>query len=508
MIFSNYKIIVRIGIIISVFIFLIILLAVVGITTLNIMEEKLEEVIKRTDIKSKLAKDMRSLAQREEDEIENIVVLKNHKDQLQSFLEKKKEYEKTEDMFIEMINNDNEKALLKNIIDLKNITYSLWNNIVELSVASKLSEDNSTLLREARHTFLRWSSNLTNMVHLEKKLAREYEKNAFVAYTRLRNMMLFVSIFAAIAGAYFVFSFTYSITKPLFEFSQKIDKIAQGDFTIKINYSKNDEMGIVAQRINNMTKTLKANEEELRKYRLHLEDLVRQRTEALDLLREKFISVLIHDLKGPLTPIQGFTKRLIEGKTKSQEETRESLMAIQNSSQELLKAIENTSNILRERSNLNSFYMEEVNLKDILILVHINALPEIEDKGIKLFINNKTQSCWNDLDDFILKGDSFQLKTLIENLLGNAIKYANGTIKVELYKADSDIHLIMSDDGPGIPSEYQEKIFDEYFQIPGSKKGIGIGLYSVKKVVDSHGGKILVSSSSLKGAMFEVILPG
>lgn len=107
MIFGNYKIIVRIGIIISIFLSLIVLLSVVGITTLNIMEEKLEEVVKRTDIKFRLAKHMHSLAKKEQDEIENILILKEDKDQLQHFENKKEEYESTENMLLEIEHNDN-----------------------------------------------------------------------------------------------------------------------------------------------------------------------------------------------------------------------------------------------------------------------------------------------------------------------------------------------------------------------------------------------------------------
>ncbi len=84
---------------------------------------------------------------------------------------------------------------------------------------------------------------------------------------------------------------------------------------------------------------------------------------------------------------------------------------------------------------------------------------------------------------------------------------AKSTIKIELDKTDSDIHLVISDDGPGIPKEYHEKIFEQYYQTPGSQKGTGIGLYSAKKVAENHSGKIVVHSLINKGASFEVTLP-
>ena len=109
---------------------------------------------------------------------------------------------------------------------------------------------------------------------------------------------------------------------------------------------------------------------------------------------------------------------------------------------------------------------------------------------MKIFINNKNRRSWSELENVIFKGDISQLKTLLENLLGNAIKYAKSAIKIELDKTDSDIHFVISDNGPGILEGYREKIFEQYYQPPGSQKGTGIGLYSVKKVVENHGGKI------------------
>jgi signal transduction histidine kinase len=143
----------------------------------------------------------------------------------------------------------------------------------------------------------------------------------------------------------------------------------------------------------------------------------------------------------------------------------------------------------------------------MLLSVVKSNLPEIEHKGIDIFINNKSKEGWNNLDMVILTADPCQLETMIQNLLLNAIKYADTTIKVELNKNGSEIRFVISDDGPGIPEKYHENIFDQYFQIPGSKPGTGIGLYSVKKTVENHDGKIVVHSSLGEGSRFVVTFP-
>lgn len=229
--------------------------------------------------------------------------------------------------------------------------------------------------------------------------------------------------------------------------------------------------------------------------------------EALNKQREKFISVLIHDLKGPLVPIIGFTKRLIEGKTRSEQDRTATLKIILESAENLLEVIKDTSNSLKKRASLQFFNPEQVEFNDILLNIVMNTMPEIEDKEIEIFINNKNSNNWDNLEKIVFKADPSQLKTLVENLLGNAIRYANSKIKIELKKRDSEIYFMVSDDGPGIPEIYHKKIFEEYFQVPGSKIGTGVGLYSVKKVVENHNGKIVVHSFLNKGTSFEITFP-
>ncbi len=260
---------------------------------------------------------------------------------------------------------------------------------------------------------------------------------------------------------------------------------------------------VMLSRIKIITSKLSMNVEQLRREM----DERRRAQQAFNKQRDKFLSVLIHDLKGPLIPVLGFTKRLIDGKVKSEEDIMINLKTIQASSRELLKTIENTSKDLREKTFLQSVNPEEVDIVEMIVSVARSSLPELENRGIDLLINDKRSQEWDSLERVVLRSDPAQMKILFENLLGNAIKYADNTIKIRLNKNSAGICFIISDDGPGIPEEYHENIFEEYFQVPGSKKGTGIGLYSVKKVVDNHKGKIDVYSSSGGGATFQITFP-
>ncbi|KJR41055.1 response regulator receiver sensor signal transduction histidine kinase [Candidatus Magnetoovum chiemensis] len=235
--------------------------------------------------------------------------------------------------------------------------------------------------------------------------------------------------------------------------------------------------------------------------------------EAMRQQRERFISVLLHDLKNPLLALYGNIKRINDGKIKKDEDKTSVIKIIQEISEDLLVSIENNAKSLKEKSALETYAPKDVNLKEVLFTVIRNTHHDVKDKGIKLFFNNKIISDYNDIADKIdmdkifFTADLFQIKSMIENLIGNALKYAKSTIMIKLDRNDNEIIFKVCDDGPGIAPIYHDKIFQEYFQVPGSKKGTGIGLYSVKKIVESHNGTISVNSNINEGACFEVLLP-
>ena len=99
------------------------------------------------------------------------------------------------------------------------------------------------------------------------------------------------------------------------------------------------------------------------------------------------------------------------------------------------------------------------------------------------------------------------MSSLIENQIGNAVKHARTMIRIALTRENGCIVLVVEDDGSGIEEKYHDRIFDEYFQVPESKNGTGVGLYSARKIVEHYRGEILVGTSSRGGARFTVRLP-
>jgi signal transduction histidine kinase len=367
----------------------------------------------------------------------------------------------------------------------------IGHRILVLSKNGQKEESRYTLKEELRPVVNRLDEIIDEFMILQKKqlnrvinISDERYKQGFIVILTLTMLAFFISLITALY-------LSKIILANIDELIRGSEIVANGDLKKgKVQILSKDEFGYLGLIFNNMLDELDRN----------IKDRNKQ--------RETFISVLIHDLKGSLTPILGFTKRLIEGKDNSEEDKIETLNMIYESAQNIFQIINNTSRALKKKITIqSSFDPKEVVFNDFLLSVVENFLPEIDNEKKEISINNKNRDEWRYLEDIIITVDSHQLKILIENLLSNALKYAENKIEIEFSKTNGSMIFVIADDGPGIPKEYQDKIFEEFFQAPGSKEGTGIGLYSVKQIIENHNGKINIGSSENKGTSFEINFP-
>jgi len=126
-----------------------------------------------------------------------------------------------------------------------------------------------------------------------------------------------------------------------------------------------------------------------------------------------------------------------------------------------------------------------------------------EPKNIKINLDSEAH--------VFINGDLKQIKTLLINLLDNAIKYnkENGKIDIKISKDQENLIIRISDTGIGIPEKELPYIFDRYFRAIKTKKmiGAGLGLNISKSIIDAHNGRIDVRSKVNEGTQFEIILP-
>jgi PAS domain S-box-containing protein len=223
----------------------------------------------------------------------------------------------------------------------------------------------------------------------------------------------------------------------------------------------------------------------------------------IDRLKNEFVSTVSHDLRSPLTAILGYVD-LLDRVGPLNEQQHEFIHRVQNSVKSITALVNDLLDLGRIEAGFDS-HKEMVSLDGTIRYAMENLGGQISDKKLNLQLNLP-----QDIPQ--LRGNPVRLRQMIDNLVGNAIKYTpeGGDITVDLEVQKDQIFLRVSDTGPGIPPPDQPHVFEKFFRASNVPKGVGgsgLGLAIVKSIVDNHQGRIWVDSLLGKGSAFTVVLP-
>lgn len=224
--------------------------------------------------------------------------------------------------------------------------------------------------------------------------------------------------------------------------------------------------------------------------------------EKLDEMKSRFFSNISHEFRTPLTLIMGPAKNQLK-KAKNDPKSKQELETILASADQLLELI----NQLLELSKTEDDSIQ-LNLKLI-------QSKKFVDQQLRLFYsmaeNKKIHLIYHDVDDFEFQVDEDKMRKTFSNVVYNALKFSpdESTILVKAYHNETSAFFEIIDEGPGIPDEAQEKIFERFYQLNNSDttKGTGIGLALAKVYVTLHGGSIHVEKNIPMGSKFIIELP-
>ena len=231
-----------------------------------------------------------------------------------------------------------------------------------------------------------------------------------------------------------------------------------------------------------------------------------EKLKELNATKDKFFNILAHDLKNPFTSLIGSSELLYHNIHKmDNEKIRELALILNDTSKSGYSILQNLLDWSRSQTGLLSINPESINVKD-LINEHIINLEQIAaNKKIKIYSKVK--------NDIIIKADKNMIKTILRNLMSNAVKYSyrNGTVIVDAVHEDSKVTISVQDNGIGIPKEFVEKIFriDAKYSHPGTEneQGTGLGLKLCKEFVEKQGGHIWAESIENQGSVFKFSIP-
>ncbi|MFM9989227.1 ATP-binding protein [Flavobacterium sp.] len=223
----------------------------------------------------------------------------------------------------------------------------------------------------------------------------------------------------------------------------------------------------------------------------------------LDFAKTNFIATISHELKTPISSIK-MSLQLLENKSTGiiNEEQKQLLDSIKDDSQRLLKITGELLELSQLETGNIKLNIEKSNPYEIVHYATEAVKAQAEQKQIELIIESE-----NELLD--VKADSEKTAWVLINFLTNAIAYSseNSKIRIGLKKENNQIVFKVTDTGKGIDKRYQSKIFDKYFQIPGSTKtGTGLGLAISKEFIEAQNGTISVESELGLGSTFSISL--
>lgn len=224
----------------------------------------------------------------------------------------------------------------------------------------------------------------------------------------------------------------------------------------------------------------------------------------LDRIKSEFVSTVSHDLRTPLTTIQGYID-LLPRVGPVTEQQQEFLARVQGSLSAITALVSDLLDIGRVEAGYD-IEMVPIHLGPVITEAVAELRPEAETKKQNLQLRLP-------VDLSPVRGNARRLRQVISNLAGNAVKYTppEGNIVVEVAEGENHITISVIDSGIGIPLADQPYVFDKFFRVDTPETrgvpGTGLGLSIVRSVIEKHGGRVWVESVPDEGSTFTVLLP-
>ena len=269
------------------------------------------------------------------------------------------------------------------------------------------------------------------------------------------------------------------IVNPIKKITDATKKVASGDFTIELETKRNDEIGELTHNFNKMVKELN----------------------SIECLQKDFINNVSHEIKTPISSIQGFAK-LLEADDLSKEERKEYAEIIKEESDRLLYLSTNILKLAKLENQERIMNKTKFNIAEQIRRTISVLEPKWKEKNIKFNVSLKEQ-------EFL--GEKDLMYQVWMNIIENSLKFSkqDGQIDVKMKTNQDSIIVEIKDYGIGMEEEEVKKIFDRFYQIDKShtKPGAGLGMTIAKRIVELSGGKIEVTSKLNESTTFIVTLP-
>lgn len=278
-------------------------------------------------------------------------------------------------------------------------------------------------------------------------------------------------IIVSIISFALVYMLTYQQVKPLRQMAKAAGKFAEGDFSVRVPVTNENEVGQLAVAINEMAGKLAVSEN----------------------MNRSFIANVSHELKTPMTTISGFVDGILDG-TISYEEQNKYLKIVSAETKRLARLVRSMLDLSKIDSGEMKLNKQNFNLCETIFDTMLSFEHRIEEKHIEI-------QGLEELRPTTVNGDADLIHQVVYNLMDNAVKFTNegGYIRVNVSVKNKIAHVSICNSGIGVPSDELPHIFERFYKTDKSrsydKQGVGLGLYIVKTIIALHGGTIRAESS-------------
>lgn len=340
------------------------------------------------------------------------------------------------------------------------------------------------------HRYLR----LTSPLVLIFNVVIIYFLFAWVGYKAIGIILAVFITIKEIIQLFFLRRLEKRIFRPIEKLNRGVQEIARGNYDVMIETDVENEIGLLIDSFNEMARKLKSAEELKQDYEEN---------------RKSLIANISHDLKTPMASIQGYIEVILDGKLSSPDKMDKYLKIITHNTAYVNKLIDDLMLFSQLDMNRLDFNFEEVQFRAFMGDLMEEFQLELEERNARLYYRDKLEA------DCRLRIDSKRFYQAMRNIIGNAVKYGpeqDLVIKIELGRQEDYIKIAIEDNGPGIPADKLEHIFERFYRIDSERTkdlmSTGLGLAIARELIEAHGGMIVATSTDGKGSCFTVLLPG
>lgn len=272
------------------------------------------------------------------------------------------------------------------------------------------------------------------------------------------------------------------LINPMKEIEAAAKQVSEGDYSIKVNVSSQDEVGQLAAAFNEMARSIHLEEER----------------------KKEFLENVSHELRTPLSYVKGYTQAIIDGVIK-EEDKQKYLQLIARETLRMQHLVTDLMELTKMDSKEMELQKQPIALAQFVEEFASKYEPILQEKKITLYLQ---------LDpDSIICADERRLEQILHNIFDNAITYTgnNGRISIHLEQQEAKCTLRIADTGSGIPEEDIPHIMNRFYRVNKARTrvdgGSGLGLSIVKKLMDVHEGRIVIESKEGEGTSVSLTFP-